>query len=261
MSNESVLLQEAFALYEAGMPGAALAVCEEVTARDNHSALAHNYAGFACLRLGRMDQAIAEFREAVRRDPNNADFYIGLADAYGSSCFRGAERRRALQQANTLRMPEWKRETIEGKLAETEGDYGCALGCFRRAALDAPEERNMEAEIGRVLALMKRTREARDVLRASASRPTATSMTWFNLGRCEQKMGNFGAAAEDFERALTMNSYNQLALYRLMQVSFARRQWQRGFQQLRALWRLMLRTVIEEDTTLKQKGIQAEEGR
>ncbi len=250
MKDETALLQEAYALYQAGMRGAALAVCEEIIARESHSAMAHYWAGFACLGLGRMDQAIAQYQEAVRRDPSNAEFYFGLAGAYESRGFREGERLRALQRASTLAMAEWQHQMFEGELAKAEGDYSRALTCFRQAALSAPERYEMGKEIGQVLYLMKRVSEARDILRASVALPTATDMTWLNLGRCEQKLGDFGAAAAAFERSLALNPYNRFALFRLMQVSFIRGHWLRGFRELAAFWRLFHRTVIEDKAAL-----------
>ena len=69
MKDEYELLQEAYELYETQMPGACLAVCEEIKARPDHSAYAYYYAGAACIHLGLINQAITELKEAVRREP------------------------------------------------------------------------------------------------------------------------------------------------------------------------------------------------
>lgn len=258
MKDESDAIQEAYALYKAGMPGASLAVCEGIIAQDSHSAPAHYYAGFACLSLGRIDQAIAELREAVQIEPDYVAGYIGLASAYQKKGCRKAERQ-TLQQANTLTMPEWQRYMIEGTLAKAEGNYRHALECFRRAARDAPESHDLGQDIGVVLALMKRTVEARDVLRTACSNPAAIFVTWFNLGLCEQRLGDFEAASKAYERSLMLCPYYYFAVYRLMQVSFARRQWRRGFQQLRELVR-MIYQIVTEEATLKQEHAKAEKG-
>jgi len=255
MKDENELLQEAYELYQAQMPGACLAVCEEIKARPDHSAQAYYYAGLACISLGRINQAIAESKEAVRREPNDADFYSLLASAYSNTVFGRAPQERALRKVNLLRMEtalEWQRQMTYGKLAETDGRWDRALACYRLALPEAPDPRFVQTNIGRVLNRLRRWEEARDVMRAVVSRPTEGPIPWLVLGRSEWNLGNQEAAADAFEHAAALDPYNRNVQFRLMQVSFARGQWRHGFRQIGALLRLLYRTVAEEEAAMKK---------
>lgn len=261
MKDENELLQEAYELYQSQMPGAALVVCEEIKTRPDHSAQAYYYAGMVCIRLGRIDQAIAELKEAVRREPDNADFHSTLASAYSNQgAFPWARRaqNRALRKASQLRTetaPEWQRQMTYGKLAETEGRWDRALSCYRLALSDAPDPQFVQTYIGRALNHLRRWEEARDVMRDVVSHPTQTPTPWFVLGRSEWKLGNRAAAAAAFERAAALYPYNQRAWFHLGQVSFAWGQWRRGFHHFGTMWRIIFQTSMQEqDEAAKKKS-------
>jgi len=251
MKNENELLQEAYELNQAGMPGACLTVCQEIKTRPNHSALAYYYAGVACIYLGRIDQAIAELKEAVRREPENANFHATLASAYSNQGgFPWARRaqKQALREASRLRTeadPEWQRQMTYGKLAEAEGRWDRALACYRLALPAAPDPQFVQTYIGRALNHLGRWEEAREALLAVVSRPTGEPTPWIVLGQSEWKLGNREAAAEAFERATALHPYDQRARFHLARVSFKRGQWRAGFRQAGMMWRLNFQTSMQ----------------
>ncbi len=258
MKDENALLHEAYDLYIAGMPGACLTVCEEIIAWENHSALAYYYAGLACIHLGRIDQAVAELKEAVRREPENASFHSALASAHSHNPFqRGQQgRKQALRKASLLMTsatPEWERQMTQGRLAEAEGDWERALICCRLALPDAPDPQFVQTKIGQSLYYLGRWEEARDVMCDVTNHPTGNSISaWLTLGRIEWRLRHLDAAADAFERAAATDPYNSLALFRLVQVSFARGQWLPGFRHIKALWRIMYQTAAQENAALKK---------
>ncbi len=261
MKDENALLQEAYELYQAQMPGACLAVCEEIKTRPDHSAQAYYYAGMASISLGCTNQAITELKEAVRREPENANFQSALAAAYsskGNSRRARREGEQALREVSRLRTetaPEWQRQMTYGKLAETEGRWDRALTCYRLALPEAPDPQFVQTYIGRALNRLGRWEEARDVARAVVSHPTAEPTPWFVLGHSEWKLGNRQAAAEAFERATALHPYNQRAWFHLAQVSFARRQWRAGFRHFRAMWRIVFQTSMQaQEEAAKKKS-------
>lgn len=251
MKDENELLQEAYELYQAGMPGAALTICEEIKTRPDHSAYAYYYAGGACIRLGCINQAIAELKEAVRRKPENAGFHSALASAHSNQGgFPWARRaqKQALQEASRLRMetaPEWQRQVTYGKLAETEGRWDRALSCYRLALPDAPDAQFVQTFVGRALNHLGRWEEAREVMRDVIRHPTAEPSPWFVLGYSEWKLGNREAAAAAYERASALHPYNQRGWFHLAQVSFARGRWRAGFHHLGAMWRIVFQTSMQ----------------
>ena len=251
MKDEYELLQEAYELLQTGMPGACLAVCEEIKARPDHSAQTYYYAGAACLSLGCTNQAVTELKEAVRREPENAIFQSALASAYGNkAAFPWARRaqKQALREASRLRAetaPEWQRQMTYGKLAETEGRWERALTCYRLALPDAPDPQFVQIYIGRALNRLGRWEEARDLMRDLVSHPTAEPTPWFVLGYSEWKLGNRDAAAAAYERATALHPYNQRGWFHLAQVSFARGQWRAGFRHLKATWRIVFQTSMQ----------------
>ena len=262
MKDEYELLQEAYELYQAQMPGACLAVCEEIKTRPDYSAYAHYYAGGACIHLGLISQAITELKEAVRREPENGSFQSALASAYGNKGGSPKARRaqkQALREASRLRAetaPEWQRQLTYGRLAATEGRWERALTCYRLALPDTSDPQFVQTYIGLALNRLKRWEEAREVARAIVSHPTVEPTPWFVLGHSEWKLGHREAAAAAFERATVFHPYNQRAWFHLAQVSFARGHWRAGFRHLRAMWRIIfqiaVQTAVQEEAAMKK---------
>jgi len=253
-------MQEAYELYQAQMPGACLAVCEEIKARPDHSAYTYYYAGGACISLGRINQAITELKEAVRREPENASSQSTLASAYSNQgAFPWARRaqKQALREASRLRAetaPEWQRQMTYGKLAETEGNWDRALLCYRLALPDAPDPQSVQTYIGRALSGLRCWAEARDVMRDVVTHPTTEPTAWFVLGRSEWKSGDLEAAAKAFERAAAFYPYSQRAWFHLARVSFKRGRWRAGFRHLRAMWRILFQTALQEEESAKRSA-------
>ena len=260
MKDEYELLHEAYELYQAGMPGAALTICEEIKTRPDHSAHAYYYAGMACIRLGLINQAITNLKEAVRREPENASFQSALSVAYsGQGGFPWARRARkqALREESRLRAetaPEWQRQMAYGKLAETEGHWDRALTCYRLALPESPDPQFVQTYIGQALNRLRRWEEARDVLRDVVSHPTQDPTPWIVLGRIEWKLGNREAAAAAFERAAALHPYNQRAWYYLAKISFARRQWRQGFRHFGAMWRIIFQASMQAQEEAAKKN-------
>ena len=259
MKDENELLQEAYELYQAGMPGACLAVCEEIIAQEVHPAQAHYYAGLACIHLGRIDQAVAEIKEAMRHEPSNAYFYLALATAYSDNPFqRGRQgREQVLREAillMTYATPEWVRQVTRGMLAGAEGDWNLALSCYLLALPDAPNPEFVHAKIGHALYHLGRWEEARDVMRDVVSHQTQDPTAWLFLGRIEWKMGSRESAVDAFEQAAALDPYNRLTLLRLAQVNFTRGQWLPGFRHIRACWRIIYQTAVQEEAAMKKSA-------
>ena len=260
MKDENELLQEAYELYQAGMPGAALTICEEIKTRPDHSAQAYFYAGRACISLGLINQAITNLKEAAQREPDNGDFHSALSAAYSNQGgFPWARRaqKQALREASRLRAetaPEWQRQMTYGKLAQTEGRWDRALACYRLALPDAPDPQFVQTFIGGALNHLGRWEEARDVMRDVVRHPTQDPSPWFTLGRSEWKLGNRDAAAEAFERAAALYPYNQRAWYYLGKISFARGQWRAGFRHFRAMWRIVFQASMQEQEEAAKKN-------
>src|SRR5258707_9727622 len=59
--------------------------------KDGSSPQAHFILGIALLRLNRLDEAEKSAREALLRNPNYADAYLLLSDAYGHRHEYGAQ--------------------------------------------------------------------------------------------------------------------------------------------------------------------------
>jgi len=259
MKNENELLQEAYELYQAQMPGACLTVCQEIKTRPDHSAYAYYYAGGACISLGRINQAVAELKEAVRREPENASFHSTLASAYsnqGAFPWTRRAQRQALREASRLRAetaPEWQRQMTYGKVAETEGRWDRALLCYRLALPEAPDPQFVQIHIGRALSGLGRWAEARDVMRDVVTHPTTEATAWLVLGRSEWKLGNREVAAAAFERAAALYPYNQRAWFHLSKVSFKRGRWRDGFRQSGMMWRLLYQSASQEEEAAMKK--------
>src|SRR4051794_35480547 len=74
-------LTEGIALLQKGDMAHALPLLRRAVQQRPNSASAHNYFGFALGRSGKVDEAIHQFREALRIDPQYPDAFYNLGTA------------------------------------------------------------------------------------------------------------------------------------------------------------------------------------
>ncbi|MBS0578398.1 MAG: tetratricopeptide repeat protein [Proteobacteria bacterium] len=128
---------------------------------------------------GRHGRAEAIYREGIRSDPDNADNYIGLAEALEGQ-HRGAEAERALRQAVEVEPTYWEAHNALGGFLFNHGRTAAAVSSYRRVAQLTP----------------------------------LAPLAFNNVGAALEMGGDFQAAAAAFERSLalepTRSAYSNL---------------------------------------------------
>jgi eukaryotic-like serine/threonine-protein kinase len=154
---------------------------------DPDNADAHQWLGSALLNLGRVDEAITEFREAVRLDPQNGQAHQGLARAF------------------------WV-----GK-----GDFAAAIPLFEKAIALNPEAGYSYLQLGLLLAWEGRYERAEEVCRRAVelqdqyiSGNAGLQVVGANarLGYVFYLQGQYDAALREYERGLAFAASSDHAL-------------------------------------------------
>ena len=116
-----------------GERAAALEILDRVLAQGAHEAEVHRERGLALAELARLEEALAAFREAFRRNPQDP---VALEDAARAAFHLGRDREAAIHYETLLRLrpndaDTWK--TLGAIYIQRLQDPAQASRCFREA--------------------------------------------------------------------------------------------------------------------------------
>lgn len=141
----------------------------------------HLNLGVAWLRLGQHDKAAAEFREAVRLDPDNAIAYADLAFTY-FSLNRLDEGKRVIDEAAThgfdyayLHLAMYSLASLRGEREEMQKQVAWAMGKPGMEDRMLSEESDTEAYYGRLQKARELIKRAADSARNNGNNESAAS--------------------------------------------------------------------------------------
>jgi predicted O-linked N-acetylglucosamine transferase (SPINDLY family) len=160
-------------------------------------------AGSTAKAAGRLDEAIAEYRRAVRFHPARAEFHVSLGIALRAAG-RREEAREAYERAVAIAPALAEAHHNLGNLHAERGDWEAARGCYLRALAASPYFTEAHYELGNVL------RETGAVLDAVACYERALALKpgfaagWRALGMARQELREHAAALAAYERALEL---------------------------------------------------------
>ena len=117
---------------ESGDPESALALARKALATDSDDPVVRFLAGLACLDLDRVAEAVLELRQAVKLDPDDAEFRSQLAYALYRNC-RFEEARAEASKTLELDATIPDAHYTTGLVAERAGEFDEADLCFARA--------------------------------------------------------------------------------------------------------------------------------
>jgi tetratricopeptide (TPR) repeat protein len=178
------------------------------------SAIAHNYLGLALLQSGREPEAIGEFKEALRLDPD----YFEALNNLGNSLLRTgrvAEAQARFEQA--LRLKPDNAETLNnlGNIFYQTGRFPEAIKNFGQALQIKPDNDVARYNMANALVATNRLPEAiaqyEEVLRLKPGFAEAHG----NLGAALQQAGRLPEAMEQYGQALQLQPDNADAHYNL----------------------------------------------
>src|SRR5271170_618463 len=199
---------------------------------------AHNNLGNALARQGRLDQAVASYRQALKLDPGIADAHHNLANALsdlGQFEQAAASYRRALElnpqleeahnhlgnvlfelgQLNDAFTHYRRALVLKPDFAEAHNNVGIilrgfgqlqeAIASYRQAMALQPHFAEAHSNLGSALRLLGRTAEAQaSCLRALAINPNLTAAV-ATLAEIHADAGEFAEAEQMFKRAISID--------------------------------------------------------
>ncbi|MGA2534345.1 MAG: protein kinase [Candidatus Aminicenantales bacterium] len=170
---------------------------------EDRLALPHVTLGMIKSETGHYEDAIAEFKQALARDPGNFDASIELASAYARSNKR-REAEETYQQAALLHPNYWLGYSYLGFFYYNLGLYSDAEKMFRKVIELNPSNFNGYNCLGGIFLATRRPDEARVWFDKSISiEPNAAAYS--NLGTIYFNQGQYALASQVYEKALRLD--------------------------------------------------------
>lgn len=173
---------------------------------DDQLALAHAALGWVRQYQGKMDEAVACARHALRLDPGNLFALRGAADVL-IRMHRFGDAEEVIAQARQAHPKERLFLDLLGKLRFQQADYRAAEAAFRQSIALEPDAVYAYANLNAALLRQNRNDEALRVIQQGLGiRPN--SRLYGNLGTALFARGDYQGAAQAFEQAVSAGKGN-----------------------------------------------------
>jgi len=193
-----------------------LTIYQDTVAKSPHNFLAHNNLGTALAVLGETDQAIAQFRQALRLNPHSTMAHANLGLALARL---GKMEEATAQYREALRItPDYSEAHNNLGLALAElGRYAEAVECYRQALRIKPDDADANYNLAIALAAMGRTSEAIDYYRQALRLKPDFAHAHNNLGTVLAILGRNEEAIQQYRQAVQLEpdyfeAHNNLGL-------------------------------------------------
>lgn len=264
MNAPAPALRRAFELLAAGEADAAAEALSQLLARDPAFAEAHHLLAFVQLNRGRVGEAEASFREALRLKPTLFMAARQLGDLLAGSG-RPAEAVEAYRTSMAVKEPDAPllsnlgfallalgrndeaRAVLEqavardARLAAAHGNLGlafhasgeidAAVRCYEQALQLDPEYSEACANLALALWRLGRREEAREYARRAQSARPLGAEAWKNLGHLQREFGDFDAACQCFRRAIAADPGHVMSHYGLAAELLSHGAWVEGWRE------------------------------
>jgi tetratricopeptide (TPR) repeat protein len=185
MTTTGEALSLAWQAYQAGRPLQAEAICRQILQGDAGNAAAWAVHAVACDALGRAEDAVASYRQALRRKPDYVEVHCNL-----------------------------------GILLARLGRFDEAVASYRQALLYRPDFAPALVNLGAALIQSGQVEEAIDRCRQAIRLQPQLSEAHANLGAALVLLGQLAEAERSFHEALRLQPGNAEAHYGLGSVRF-----------------------------------------
>jgi tetratricopeptide (TPR) repeat protein len=165
-----------------------------------NSARAHQMMAQELARQGHTDEAIANYREALKIDPNASDLHFELAEMLNSSGAAGSreEAEKEYQAALALNPQDEKSECKLGDLAALRGDQNAAAEHYGRALKLQPNDSEAMIGLAKAFMTLNQPEKALPLLQQAVKIDPTNATAHFRLSTLYRKMGR----ADDASREL-----------------------------------------------------------
>jgi tetratricopeptide (TPR) repeat protein len=151
-----------------------------------HQMMAHELA-----RQGKSDEAIANYREALKLDPNVPGLHFELAEMLNSSSVPGGrqEAEKEYEAALAANPFDEKSECRLGDLAALNGDQQAAAGHYERALKLQPNDAEANIGLAKMLMSLNQTAKAQPLLELAVKLDPTSAVAHFRLSSVYRQMG------------------------------------------------------------------------
>lgn len=159
-----------------------------------HQMMAHELA-----RQGHREEAIANYREAIKIDPNVSGLHFELAEMLNDSSIQGGreEAEKEYQAALALDPSDEKSECRLGDLAALRGDQKTAAEHYERALKIQPNDPEAMLGLGKSFITLNQPEKALPLLEQAAKLDPTNAVAHYRLSTVYRKMGRTADANQE----------------------------------------------------------------
>jgi tetratricopeptide (TPR) repeat protein len=210
----------------------------------------HCNLGVAFFRLGRFEEAIACYREALRLQPASASAHNNLGNALRAAN-RSAEAVEPLREALHLRPDFPEAHCNLGQVLATLGKTDEALEAYQQALRLRPDFATAHRKKGILLAQKDQPADAISCLREATRLEPNSDEAFFHLGNALRETGQLEEAIASYQTALRLRP-ESIATANNLGVSLVELQ---RYAEADAVYRSALRHAPDHPTTLNNLGV------
>jgi tetratricopeptide (TPR) repeat protein len=192
---------------EKGKLNEAIAEYQEAIRLDPNYAKAHYNLGIAYHEQGKLDDAIAEYKEAIRIDPSMADAHINLGVAYADQG-KLDEAIAAYREAIRINPDLGDAHLNLGLAYDDQGRWDEAIAEYKEVIRINPDDADAHYNLGLVYYRQDKLDEAIVAWKEAIRIEPKDSMTHNNLGRAYYDQGRLDEAVVELKEAIRLDAEN-----------------------------------------------------
>jgi pentatricopeptide repeat protein len=194
------LFQRGNSLIKAGEFSEALQVFRELIKRDPRPYKPYVFLGVCYAELGNQEQALLQYKEALRRNTNDPLTYRLISGSY----FALSDFVNAVGAARTLvrLRPDSESYAVLGSALAMRGQYDAAITASKESLRLNPTNATAYITISYALIRLDRNQEAIDAGSKAAQIDPKLALAYINIGYAKNEIGDFRSAIASAERGL-----------------------------------------------------------